>query len=87
MSGAAKCNITWALLDRDGTINEKAPEGDYVSDADAVRLVPGAGHAVRRMNEALQAVVAVTNQRGVARGLVTPAAVERVNRRVSALLS
>jgi D-glycero-D-manno-heptose 1,7-bisphosphate phosphatase len=87
VSDAARCNVTWALLDRDGTINEKPPEGDYVRDAKAVRLVAGAGAAVRRLNEALQAVVVVTNQRGVARGLFTEADVADVNSRLNALLA
>ncbi|MGB0093722.1 MAG: hypothetical protein WBP81_14480 [Solirubrobacteraceae bacterium] len=72
MSGAAKCTVVWPLFDRYSTINEQAPERHYFSDADAVRLVPGAGPAVRRMKEALQAVVVVTNPRSVARALFTP---------------
>jgi D-glycero-D-manno-heptose 1,7-bisphosphate phosphatase len=39
------------------------------------------------MNERLEAVVVVTNQRGVARGLMTSAAVDAVNERVNRLLA
>ncbi|HCU97323.1 MAG TPA: Clp protease, partial [Actinobacteria bacterium] len=31
-----------AFLDRDGTLNVKAPEGEYVTTAEGMRLLPGA---------------------------------------------
>ena len=31
------------LLDRDGTLNVKAPEGEYVTGPDQLQLLPGAG--------------------------------------------
>jgi D-glycero-D-manno-heptose 1,7-bisphosphate phosphatase len=56
------------FLDRDGTINE---EVDFLSDPKELRLIPGAADAIRELN-ALDAVVCVvTNQSGIARGLVT----------------
>jgi D-glycero-D-manno-heptose 1,7-bisphosphate phosphatase len=63
-----------AFLDRDGTLNVKAPEGAYITGPDSLRLLPGAAAAVRRLNEAGVFVVLVTNQRGIARGLITPEA-------------
>lgn len=60
-----------AFLDRDGTLNVKAPEGAYVTDPDRLRLIPGAADAVRRLNDAGLFVVLVTNQRGIARGLLS----------------
>ena len=53
------------FLDRDGTVNE---EVGYLSDLRRLRLIPGAGAAIRRLNEAGLKVVLVTNQSGVARG-------------------
>jgi histidinol phosphatase-like enzyme len=41
-----------ALLDRDGTINVKAPEGEYVSAPEQLELLPGAPAAVRALNDA-----------------------------------
>ena len=61
-----------AFLDRDGTLNEKAPEGEYITSPADLRLLPGAAEAVRRLNEAAIFVVVVTNQRGIARGLSAP---------------
>src|SRR6185312_13342306 len=57
------------FLDRDGVINEKAPEGDYVRRAEDLKLLPGAAAAIARLNRAGLRVVVVTNQRGVALGL------------------
>jgi D-glycero-D-manno-heptose 1,7-bisphosphate phosphatase len=60
-----------AFLDRDGTLNVKAPDGDYITDPGHLKLLPGAASAVRRLNAAGVFVVLVTNQRGIARGLMT----------------
>lgn len=75
------------FLDRDGTINVKAPEGAYVATPELVELLPGAADAIRRLNEADRLVVVVTNQRGVARGLMTESDVELVNARLNELLA
>ena len=54
------------FLDRDGTINVKAPDGQYISSPSQLQLIPGAGEAVRALNDAGVLVLVVTNQRGVA---------------------
>jgi len=53
------------FLDRDGTVNE---EVGYLSDLRQLKLLPGAGAAIRKLNAARIKVVLVTNQSGVARG-------------------
>jgi D-glycero-D-manno-heptose 1,7-bisphosphate phosphatase len=63
--------LTTAFLDRDGTINVKAPEGDYVKSWDEFEFLPGAAEAVRALREAGLRVVIVTNQRGIALGRMT----------------
>jgi D-glycero-D-manno-heptose 1,7-bisphosphate phosphatase len=68
-----------ALLDRDGTLNRKAPEGDYVTAADQLELLPGAAEAVRSLNEAGVAVAVVTNQRAVALGRIDDAGLTAVH--------
>ena len=60
-----------AFLDRDGTINEKPEEGDYVTAPAGLRLLPGAADAVRALNDAGVFVVVVTNQRGIALGVMS----------------
>jgi D-glycero-D-manno-heptose 1,7-bisphosphate phosphatase len=67
------------LLDRDGTLNRKPAEGDYVTAVEELELLPGAAGAVRRLNDAGIPVVVVTNQRGVALGRIAPSELERIH--------
>jgi D-glycero-D-manno-heptose 1,7-bisphosphate phosphatase len=72
--------MRWTVfLDRDGTLNEKAPEGDYVKRPSELRMLDGAGAAVAALNRAGLRVVLATNQRGVALGLMSLADVVEVN--------
>jgi D-glycero-D-manno-heptose 1,7-bisphosphate phosphatase len=63
--------LTTVFLDRDGTINAKAPEGDYVKSWEEFEFLPGAVEAVRALRDAGLRVVIVTNQRGIALGRMT----------------
>ncbi|HET6478732.1 MAG TPA: HAD-IIIA family hydrolase, partial [Actinoplanes sp.] len=74
------------LLDRDGTVNVKAAEGEYVARPEQLTLLPGAGPAVRRLRDAGIPVFVVTNQRGVARGLMTADDLDAVHARLVELI-
>lgn len=74
------------LLDRDGTVNVKAADGEYVTRPEQLSLLPGAGRAVRRLRAAGIPVFVVTNQRGVARGLMTARDLDAVHDRLRALI-
>lgn len=56
------------FMDRDGTL---IAERDYLADPGGVVLVPGAAEALRALRRAGYALVVVTNQSGIARGLYT----------------
>jgi D-glycero-D-manno-heptose 1,7-bisphosphate phosphatase len=75
-----------AFLDRDGTINEKATEGDYIESPKEVRLLPGAAESIRRLNDAGVRVIVVTNQRGIALGRMSESDLEEVHDAVRAQL-
>jgi D-glycero-D-manno-heptose 1,7-bisphosphate phosphatase len=75
------------FLDRDGTINRGAPEGDYIRSPGEVELLPGAAEAIRLLNELPAKVVVVTNQRGIALGLMSEEDLAAVNARLEALLA
>jgi len=80
--------MTWGvLLDRDGTINESPPAGEYLCDPARVRLAPGAAAGIAALNRAGAIVCVVTNQRGIALGLCTGADVESVHVRIQQLLA
>ena len=55
------------FLDRDGVVVE---EVEYLRRVEDLRLLPGAAAAIRRMNQGGVPVILVTNQSGVARGLL-----------------
>lgn len=76
-----------AFLDRDGTINAPAAEGEYIVDASEVRLLPGAAEAIRRLNRHPAKVVVVTNQRGIALGRMSETDLAAVNERLRELLA
>jgi len=71
------------LLDRDGTLIRNVP---YNGDPDLVEPVPGARAALDRLRAAGLRLAVVSNQSGIARGLLAPDQVERVNARVTELL-
>jgi|SRR5579875_2128634 len=70
------------LFDRDGTLVVDVP---YNGDPDAVAPMPGAVEAVARVRAAGLPTAVVSNQSGIARGLVTPDQVAAVNARVDDL--
>ncbi|MGL5816894.1 MAG: HAD-IIIA family hydrolase [Phycicoccus sp.] len=71
------------LFDRDGTLVDDVP---YNGDPDLVRAVPGAGAAVADARRHGLRIGVVSNQSGVARGILTTDQVDAVNRRVDAEL-
>jgi histidinol-phosphate phosphatase family protein len=71
------------LFDRDGTLVHDVP---YNGDPALVRPVAGAAEAVAALRRAGVAVGVVTNQSGIARGVLTAGQVTAVNRRVSELM-
>ncbi|MFF1271936.1 D-glycero-alpha-D-manno-heptose-1,7-bisphosphate 7-phosphatase [Streptomyces marokkonensis] len=71
------------LFDRDGTLVHDVP---YNADPDRVRPVEGAREALDELRARGVRTGVVTNQSGIARGLLTEADARRVNRRVEELL-
>jgi D-glycero-D-manno-heptose 1,7-bisphosphate phosphatase len=59
------------FLDRDGVINRKLPENEYVRRVSDFQFLQGAVKAISILRETGFVVVVITNQRGIARGLMT----------------
>jgi D-glycero-D-manno-heptose 1,7-bisphosphate phosphatase len=74
----------FVLIDRDGTLNV---EKHYLSDPDQLELYPGAGAAIRRLNDAGFGVAIVTNQSGIARGYFDMARLDAIHARLHELLA
>ncbi|HSK02606.1 MAG TPA: D-glycero-beta-D-manno-heptose 1,7-bisphosphate 7-phosphatase [Kofleriaceae bacterium] len=72
------------FLDRDGVINE---EVDYLHDPARVVLVGGAAEAIAALGRAGLAVVVVTNQAGIARGMYTERELAAVTARIAELIA
>jgi D-glycero-D-manno-heptose 1,7-bisphosphate phosphatase len=75
--------LAGVLFDRDGTLIEDVP---YNGDSAAVRLMPTAEAAIRRLQRAHIPVGVISNQSGISRGLITDVQVRAVNARVQRLL-
>jgi D-glycero-D-manno-heptose 1,7-bisphosphate phosphatase len=71
------------LFDRDGTLVVDVP---YNGDPAKVTPMPGAAQALARLREAGVPTAVVSNQSGIARGVLTRAEVDAVNARVEELL-
>lgn len=70
------------FLDRDGVINRKAPEGEYINRWDEFDLIPQVVDWIRLFNAMGFLVVVVTNQRGVARGVTDPDELAEIHRKM-----
>jgi D-glycero-D-manno-heptose 1,7-bisphosphate phosphatase len=72
------------FVDRDGTLIH---DRHYLADPSGVELLPGAAEGVARLNDAGLAVVLVTNQSGIGRGLISEPAYAAVHARLVAELA
>ena len=72
------------FLDRDGTLNR---EVDFLADPAQLELLPGVAEGLARLAEDQWRLCVVTNQSGVARGLVSEADLAEIHTRLRKLLS
>ncbi len=71
------------FLDRDGVLNAYLP-GDYAKTPDELLVLPGVGAAVQKLRAAGYLTILISNQQGVAKGLMTPADLEAVTAKLRA---
>ena len=81
-----KTRVT-VFLDRDGVINEKAPEGDYIKSPEELKIINGALEAIRYFNEKGFLVIVVTNQRGIGKGVMSEQDFKNVMDKLKKLLA
>jgi D-glycero-D-manno-heptose 1,7-bisphosphate phosphatase len=75
------------FLDRDGVVNQKPPEGDYITRWEDFQILPGVAEGIALLNRAGFSVIVVTNQRCIAKGLMTVAELEKIHERMIGLLA
>src|ERR1700685_3084744 len=75
------------FLDRDGVINRKPPDGDYITRWEDMELLPGVDDGIALLNQANVCFIVITNQRCVAKGLISVAGLEEIHRRMTESLA
>src|SRR5271170_5837789 len=72
-----------AFLDRDGVINRKAPtEDEYITRWEDMEILPGVVEAIALLSQAGFRVIVVSNQRCVAKGMLTTHELDAIHRRM-----
>ena len=71
------------FLDRDGTINY---DPGYLNNPEDVKLIEGTGSALKLLKDAGFTLLVVSNQSGIARGLITDDQVNSIHEKINNLL-
>lgn len=74
------------LIDRDGTINQRAPRGEYITNWEQFRWIDETVDGMRQLAAAGFRFIVLSNQAGIARGAVAATVVEEMHRRMVAEL-
>ena len=68
------------LLDRDGVVNQESEA--FVKNVGEFHPIPGSYEAIARLSSAGHAIAIVSNQSGLARGLIEPEALQLIHARL-----
>ena len=72
------------FLDRDGTLHE---DTGYIGEPEVVELFPDVGETLSRIKKEKNFLfIVISNQSGIARGLITKKQVDSVNQKINSLL-
>ena len=74
------------LIDRDGVINEKAPRGEYVASWEAFSFIRENVEGMKKLSLAGFSFIVISNQAGIARGMVSAEALDSIHRRMKEVL-
>lgn len=73
------------LIDRDGVLNDEI--GGYIKSPGDIRMIPGSGRALARLNRAGFKVAVCTNQSVVGRGFIDMEMLARINEHIARQLA
>ncbi len=63
--------IKYIFLDRDGVINERPPKAEYICKPADFKWLPGAMDALKKLSDSGYFIILISNQAGIARGIMT----------------
>lgn len=72
----------YIFLDRDGTLNERAPKAEYIEKPEDFVWLPGAKEAVKKLKDAGYFIILISNQAGIARGRLTDASLAVIHEKM-----
>lgn len=67
------------FLDRDGVLNAKAPRWEYITKWEDFQWLPGAKEAIGLLKRNAYQIYVISNQAGIARGVVSQARVDQIH--------
>jgi histidinol-phosphate phosphatase family protein len=76
-----------AFLDRDGTLNVRPPEHEYVTRPEDFAWLPGAIEGMLALADAGFVLAVVSNQRGIARGVISRKTLTAIEAEIQAELA
>ncbi len=73
----------YIFLDRDGVTNERPPKAEYVCKPEDFKWLSGAKEALKKLNKADYFIILISNQAGIARGVMTVDDFEKVQAKMT----
>lgn len=73
--------MSTVFLDRDGVINED--RDDYVKNLRELKIFPNVPESVKRLNDAGFEVIVISNQQGVAKGLISENELREIQKEIT----
>jgi D-glycero-D-manno-heptose 1,7-bisphosphate phosphatase len=70
------------LVDRDGTMNQKAPRGEYIAKWDQFQWISFAREALIQLAVEGFSFIVITNQAGIARKMIDPVDLEEIHQKL-----
>jgi D-glycero-D-manno-heptose 1,7-bisphosphate phosphatase len=80
-----KC-VKVVFFDRDGTINVKLPDGRYVTTWEEFLFLPDTFQTLQEIKGKGYKTIIVTNQRGIARGIMTDVQLQDLHEKMQSVL-
>jgi histidinol-phosphate phosphatase family protein len=75
------------LLDRDGTLNKKAPKAQYITNENEFIWLDGAKEAIKKLKDRGYLIFLISNQAGIARGALNLTDLDKIHKKMNSDLS